>query len=136
MVHGWRSSAAPVLASLCLTLVAADARAGCEKDTDCKGERVCTAGRCVQPPGAGTCNVDKDCPGEQTCDNGKCSGLLPGQRPRRALNRSRPCRPASGVSRARGQLPQQVDDAGWSLGAGILGITTGVVVLGLVILPR
>ena len=28
------------------------AHAGCEKDTDCKGDRICEAGACVNPPAA------------------------------------------------------------------------------------
>lgn len=33
-----------------LLLAAAGARAQCTKDTDCKGERVCEAGKCTMPP--------------------------------------------------------------------------------------
>ena len=29
-----------------------EAQAGCEKDTDCKGERICESGACVDPPSA------------------------------------------------------------------------------------
>ncbi len=38
-----------------LTSAVGTARAGCEKDTDCKGDRICEAGSCVNPsPGPST----------------------------------------------------------------------------------
>jgi tetratricopeptide (TPR) repeat protein len=41
----------PVVCSLCFSLCsyATDAAAGCEKDTDCKGDRLCVDARCVFP---------------------------------------------------------------------------------------
>jgi hypothetical protein len=41
----------PVLAIVCC-LTSAVADAGCSKDTDCKGDRVCEEGKCVPPAGA------------------------------------------------------------------------------------
>jgi hypothetical protein len=56
-----------------LGALAADARAGgCEKDTDCKGERVCVQGQCVAQ-GPQACQKDSDCPGDQVCERGGCS---------------------------------------------------------------
>ena len=46
------------------------AHAGCEKDTDCKGDRICSAaGACVAPTPTG-CDKDTDCPGDQICSAG------------------------------------------------------------------
>ena len=40
------------------------AQAGCEKDTDCKGERVCEAGACVDPVAAPAAATTDDAPKE------------------------------------------------------------------------
>jgi hypothetical protein len=55
--------------------VSGQARADCTKDTECKGDRVCQKGRCVDAPAgpAGRCSVDTDCPGNQVCTDGKCA---------------------------------------------------------------
>jgi len=50
-------------------LVAADARAGCERDSDCKAGRTCLEGKCIRG-----CSKDADCPGELVCQDGRCSG--------------------------------------------------------------
>jgi hypothetical protein len=39
-----------LLLSLGTLLVSGGARAQCTKDTDCKGERLCESGKCVEPP--------------------------------------------------------------------------------------
>ncbi|MCA9671638.1 MAG: hypothetical protein KC503_38835 [Myxococcales bacterium] len=49
------------------------AHAACSANSDCKGSRVCQAGRCVD---AGGCSKDSDCPGDQICSASRCS--LPG----------------------------------------------------------
>lgn len=41
-----------VAAFLFVGLYSANASAGCEKDTDCKGDRICEAGACVNPQAA------------------------------------------------------------------------------------
>src|SRR5438876_1212788 len=41
-----------LLTSGSVLLASALAHAGCTKDTDCKGDRVCDAGKCVSPPDA------------------------------------------------------------------------------------
>jgi hypothetical protein len=55
--------------------------AGCTKDTDCKGTRVCESGRCVDPPpaaeapapvGPPPCQKDTDCAGDLVCENSAC----------------------------------------------------------------
>jgi len=46
-------------------------KAGCEKDTDCKGDRICVEGTCVSP-GAQGCQKDTDCPGDEVCADGAC----------------------------------------------------------------
>ncbi len=46
--------------------------AGCVKDTDCKGERVCEQGSCVSPPRELGCVKDVDCKGERICEGGRC----------------------------------------------------------------
>ena len=56
---------------------------GCTKDVDCKGTRVCEAGRCVEPPpppaaepapppAPPPCQKDTDCEGELVCENSAC----------------------------------------------------------------
>ncbi|HZP65754.1 MAG TPA: hypothetical protein VFB32_05545 [Rudaea sp.] len=39
----------PLLAFALVVALCANARADCTKDTDCKGDRVCENGRCVNP---------------------------------------------------------------------------------------
>ena len=61
--------------------------AGCTKDTDCKGDRVCEHGSCVSPPPKAepattpadsstgqACEQDSDCGEGRTCIQGKCEG--------------------------------------------------------------
>jgi hypothetical protein len=67
-VRGWFFVAFAMLLSL---LFPADAWAGCEKDTDCKGDRVCRAGECVDPESR-KCEMDNDCPGDEVCRSGAC----------------------------------------------------------------
>lgn len=51
---------------------------GCEKDTDCKGDRVCDNGNCVAPggatapPPAAGCTKDTDCQAGAYCVSGAC----------------------------------------------------------------
>ncbi|MBI4699780.1 MAG: hypothetical protein HY744_01215 [Deltaproteobacteria bacterium] len=52
-----------------------DATAGCTKDSDCKGNRICVAGACREPVAAtpaGGCKQDSDCSAGQSCASGKC----------------------------------------------------------------
>jgi hypothetical protein len=65
---------AAILALLLVTAMASPARADCTKDTDCKGDRICDAGRCVAPkPQA--CSKDTDCAGSEVCDHDQCTDL-------------------------------------------------------------
>lgn len=57
------------------------AHAGCEKDTDCKGDRICDQGECKEPvaptfvtsePSLGGCEKDTDCKGDRICEQGAC----------------------------------------------------------------
>jgi hypothetical protein len=45
------------------------ARAGCQADNECKGDRICVEGRCVDVP---TCAKDGDCPGKLVCEQARC----------------------------------------------------------------
>ncbi|MGB0638605.1 MAG: hypothetical protein ACPGTU_04700, partial [Myxococcota bacterium] len=63
------------LSLLTATLFSAKAYAGCEKDTDCKGDRICEAQVCVNPtaspapappPEAATTSTEKDAKTEST----------------------------------------------------------------------
>jgi hypothetical protein len=50
------------------------ADAGCTSDKQCKGDRICEQGRCVDPHLSGvggSCSKDKDCPGNLVCDKNK-----------------------------------------------------------------
>jgi len=51
--------------SACLFLTVSSARAQCTKDTDCKGERICATGACVDPP-----RVQQQAIAEPTSDKG------------------------------------------------------------------
>ena len=44
----------PISTALLLAAASGTAHAGCEKDTDCKGDRICEAGSCVSPTPTGT----------------------------------------------------------------------------------
>jgi hypothetical protein len=51
--------------------------AGCKKDTDCKGDRICENGTCVTPgapsqPAESGCSTDQDCRADQYCETGVC----------------------------------------------------------------
>ena len=57
-----------MLSSLLMLQLIDSAHAGCEKDTDCKGERICApTGQCIDPPLSVPCTKDTDCPGQQLC---------------------------------------------------------------------
>jgi hypothetical protein len=58
------------LAVLAPCLLAAGARADCDRDSDCKGGRVCVANKCIERK---YCVRDKDCPGDQVCDRNNCT---------------------------------------------------------------
>lgn len=47
--------------------MAAEVRADCASDSDCKGGRICVAGSCRR-----TCSADKDCPGDEVCEGNLC----------------------------------------------------------------
>jgi hypothetical protein len=49
------------------------AHAGCQKDTDCKGQRICANGECVDPNEPQRCDKDLDCAGDLVCRAGTCS---------------------------------------------------------------
>jgi hypothetical protein len=54
-------------------LAAARRAYACKSDTECKGDRVCEAGRCVSPKvGPTRCNGDKDCAGNDVCEQKVC----------------------------------------------------------------
>lgn len=90
-----RFSTLLILPALCLgTLWSGEARGGCEKDVECKGNRICEDGKCVAPGGGGPgvepgtwtspsgmppppeapplCTMDTDCKGERVCVEGEC----------------------------------------------------------------
>ncbi|MBW2458797.1 MAG: hypothetical protein JRI68_30135 [Deltaproteobacteria bacterium] len=65
----------------CVMLIPIAAHAGCEKDTDCKGDRTCTNGKCVSPDEPKSCEKDTDCAGDRVCTEDKCGppgGAAPG----------------------------------------------------------
>ena len=51
--------------------------AGCARDTDCKGARICQNRVCVEPPAQVVCGRDLDCPGDDICVDKKCSPPAP-----------------------------------------------------------
>jgi hypothetical protein len=46
---------------------------GCEKDADCKADRICQNAVCVAPPTTAACGTDKDCPGDLVCEASVCT---------------------------------------------------------------
>jgi len=76
-----QSLLAGLVAGLMAQVVAARSGYACNTDADCKGDRVCEAGKCVSPSvGAGPmagpmrCQQDKDCQGNDVCENDVCVG--------------------------------------------------------------
>jgi hypothetical protein len=67
------AGSAAITAVACATItVAGAARAQCAADHECKGDRICAAGRCLAPLGVG-CAKDVDCPGDLVCSDGYCA---------------------------------------------------------------
>ena len=50
---------------------------GCSKDADCKGDRICEAGACVDPAIGRGCSKDTDCKGDRICAAGACASPRP-----------------------------------------------------------
>jgi len=64
-----------VAASFALLALVSPARAddaGCFKDTDCKGSRICVERACVDAPAVQGCARDTDCPGDDVCEQKIC----------------------------------------------------------------
>jgi hypothetical protein len=58
-----------------LCLASTKAHSQCTKDTQCKGNRICVNGECVNappPPKPKSCVKDMECPGNQICQDGIC----------------------------------------------------------------
>ena len=56
------------------------ASAGCVSDQECKGDRVCEQGQCVDPRLSGvgaSCSKDRDCPGDLLCKSKQCVQAAP-----------------------------------------------------------
>jgi hypothetical protein len=53
----------------------------CKKDTDCKGDLICTEGACVPPD---HCTKDAECRGEGVCKDHRCIAVKPGTLPEAA----------------------------------------------------
>jgi hypothetical protein len=68
-----REGAGIVAALLGLVLGASPARADCTKDSECKGDRICDKGACVDAKPASACSTDKDCKGDLVCNDGHCA---------------------------------------------------------------
>ena len=71
----WTTSAARlfVLCAIALVALAVPRTASaCDKDTDCKGDRVCEGGKCVSGATPGACEKDVDCPGAEVCEQNRC----------------------------------------------------------------
>jgi len=66
-----------VCALAAMALAVPTAASACDKDTDCKGDRICEQGKCVSPVPTGRCGKDTDCPGNEICEENRC--ISPGQ---------------------------------------------------------
>jgi hypothetical protein len=56
--------------------------AQCTMDIECKGDRICVKGKCIDPPAVQPkpCTKDVDCLGDSTCEKGRCvAAKLPAQ---------------------------------------------------------
>lgn len=102
-----------LLLGLSMMVQAADVRAGgCQKDTDCKGDRVCQSGACVSPaaapapgptptaeptaPSTAGCQTDADCPSTHQCMSGACVSGEPAAPPAAATASAPPSQGAPG----------------------------------------
>jgi Cys-rich repeat protein len=113
------------------------ASAQCTSNADCKGGRICQAGRCVDVE-ATRCGKDTDCPGDQVCRAGACGAAaappplpaaVPGAAP--AGRAAAVVLPTASLSSPRYAQPTVVSsvDPGWAFTAGILGTVSAVLVL-------
>lgn len=74
-----------LLLALALGLASATAYAQCSNNDQCKGNRICVDGSCVErqsspapaPAASHQCSKDTECPGDEVCQNGVC--VKPGQ---------------------------------------------------------
>jgi hypothetical protein len=79
--HGFHGMLSFIVALFLLLGFHGNSIAQCKADVDCKGNRICKDGQCVEPvqpqptlqatPVKG-CRADIDCPGNQICQNGTC----------------------------------------------------------------
>jgi hypothetical protein len=108
--------------------LAPTARAGCDTDNDCKGDRICVESACAAPPPA-SCSKDVDCAGDQVCSDGFCALSTPAPSPE-------PAPPAPAVAPAPAAplapaAPAVAPGADTGETKGILGlIIAGPIVLG------
>lgn len=72
----------------CAAILGARAAAAqCATDIDCKGDRVCDSGQCVDPISndlaskAAACTRDVDCKGDRVCEVGRCVAPTPPSAP-------------------------------------------------------
>lgn len=60
--------------AMVIAAVIGQAWAQCSKDTDCKGNRICVQGTCVNAPASvHNCGKDAECSGDSICKNGQCA---------------------------------------------------------------
>ncbi len=69
-----RALVAACLALLAISTTAAAQDAGCSKDVDCKGARICVDHACVDPPASAvrSCGSNLDCSGDDICEQHLC----------------------------------------------------------------
>lgn len=61
-----RYAAAASVVSLFCSIASATPASGCEKDTDCKGDRICEAGKCVSPATPAATSAGQGAPAQPT----------------------------------------------------------------------
>lgn len=69
----WYAVSMAAVSLATLVGLSGEARADCTKDNECKGDRICVKGLCVDPPNRGSCRVDTDCPGDEVCNAQRCT---------------------------------------------------------------
>lgn len=124
-----RRSLLVLLTTVLLVLLPGIARAACEDDTQCKGDRICVEGECVY---ADECEKDTDCPGEAVCEAARCverPGLPPVSSTASGTSGRLPRPAATPQDWTRRRSWNSVTWAGAGLSGGIGAVTTVFIAL-------
>lgn len=128
-----------VIAALAVVLGATEARAGCSKDTDCKGDRICHEGVCAYPSSVRPAATPDQPPPPPPLDQPPPPPAQPPPLPPATSTPPPPPPPpppqqapaaTTALTPPNGSAPAGQGDPGWALSAGILGtVGAGIVLL-------